>query len=127
MVGCIVLLAVAAVSLAGYLSGRASIEAQIRERIATTTKTVASETDKYLAARVEEIRQMAWSALQVTKLTGEARARILFDYANAFGSNRYVDIAIVDPKGRTATASVGSPSFAAQPALLSLFAAAKRP
>jgi methyl-accepting chemotaxis protein len=127
MVGCIVLLAVAAVSLAGYLSGRASIEAQIRERIATTTKTVASETDKYLAARVEEVRQMAWSALQVTKLTGEARARILFDYANAFGSNRYVDISIIDPHGGTAMASVGSPSFAGQPALLRLFAEAKKP
>jgi methyl-accepting chemotaxis protein len=127
MVGCIVLLVVAAVSLAGYLSGRASIETQIRERIATTTKTVASETDKYLAARVEEIRQMAWSALQVTKLTGEARARILFDYANAFGSNRYVDISVLDQQGRTVMTSVGSPSFAGQPGLLRVFATAKKP
>ena len=127
IVGCIVLIATAAVSLAGYLSGRSSIEGQIRERIGVATRTAASETDAYLAARVEELRQMTTSALQVTSLTGAERAKILFDYANAFGSNRYTEIAILDLSGKTVVASTGAPSYTDHSDLVSLFAAAKRP
>lgn len=126
-VGCIVLLATVAVSLAGYFSGRASIESQIHTRIAATSRTAASAADEYLGARVDELRQMATSALQVTSVTGVERARILFDYANAFGSNRYTDIAIIDHSGTTKMASTGSPSYAGHPELVRLFAAASRP
>jgi hypothetical protein len=37
----------------------------------------------YLAARVEEMRQMSTSALQVTSLSATDRAKLLFDYASA--------------------------------------------
>lgn len=122
-----VLLATAAVSLASYASGRASIETQVRERIAATSRTASSEADAYLSARVEELRQMATSALQVTSLSAADRAKILFDYANAFGSNRYTEIAIVDLRGGVVVASTGSPSFAGHPELVRTFAAAARP
>lgn len=94
-VGSVVLAATVAVSLSGYLSGRSSIERQIRERIAATATTTASEADAYLAARVDELRQMSTSALQVASLSPVDRVKVLFDYANAFGSNRYTEIAII--------------------------------
>ncbi len=126
-VGCIVLAATLIVSLAGYLSGRASIERQITERIQATSTTVASETDGYLAARIEELRAMTTSALQETSLSAADRAKILFDYANAFGSNRYTEIAVIDNAGKTLIASTGSPSYTDQPTLLATFRAATRP
>ncbi|HYZ17679.1 MAG TPA: HAMP domain-containing protein, partial [Candidatus Acidoferrum sp.] len=115
------------VSLAGYLSGRASIERQVSGRIEAATTTVASETNAYLAARVEELRAMTTSALQETSLSAADRAKILFDYANAFGSNRYTEIAVIDNGGKTVIASTGSPSYTDQPALLATFRSATRP
>jgi hypothetical protein len=54
---------------------------------------------------------MSTSALQVTSLSPVDRVKVLFDYANAFGSNRYTEIAIIDLAGRTLVASTaGSPS-----------------
>ena len=126
-VGVLILLSTLAVSLAGYLSGRGSIEAQIRERIGATTRTAASETDAYLAARVEELRGMSFSALQVAAISGADRAKILFDYANAFGSNRYTEIAIVDVHGRTVVASTGAPSYWDHPDIVRALDGAKRP
>jgi methyl-accepting chemotaxis protein len=124
-VGCIVLLAILAVSLAGYLSGSASVESQIRSRVAVEANSGAAEIAAYLDARVEELRQMTTSALQEASLKSADRAKLLFDYANAFGSNRYTDIAIVDPNGTTVMASTGAPTFT--PTIAATFAAATRP
>jgi methyl-accepting chemotaxis protein len=126
-VGSVVLAATVAVSLSGYLSGRSSIEGQIRDRIAATATTTASETDAYLGARVDELRQMSTSALQVASLSSVDRVKVLFDYANAFGSNRYTEIAIIDMAGRTIVASTGAPSYGDHPELVRAFAAATRP
>jgi len=70
---------------------------------------------------------MSTSALQVTSLSATDRAKLLFDYANAFGSNRYTEIAIVEAAGRVAVASTGAPSYADKPRLVREFAAAARP
>ncbi|HYZ16678.1 MAG TPA: methyl-accepting chemotaxis protein, partial [Candidatus Acidoferrum sp.] len=126
-VGIVVLAATIAVSLAGYLSGRSSIEGQIRDRLAATATTTASQTDAYFAARIDELRQMSTSALQVASLSAVDRAKVLFDYANAFGSNRYTEIAIVDMAGHTVVASTGAPAYADHPDLLRTFATSTRP
>lgn len=126
-VGVIVLAATVAVALVGYLSGRASIEGQVRERIGSIATTAASASDQYVAARLEELRAMTTSALQETHLSSADRARLLFDYANAFGSNRYTEIAIVDLRGRTIVASTGAPSYADHPDIARAFSAATRP
>jgi hypothetical protein len=125
-VGSVVLVATLAVSLSGYFSGRSSIEREIRERIAATAETTASQTGAYLTARSDELRQMTTSALQEASLSPVDRAKLLFDYANAFGSNRYTEISIVDPAGHTIAASTGAPNFTDHPELVRAFGAATR-
>ncbi|HTJ27088.1 MAG TPA: methyl-accepting chemotaxis protein [Candidatus Limnocylindria bacterium] len=126
-VGSVVLAATIAVSLSGYLSGRSSLEREIRDRIGATAATAASQTDAYLGARTDELRQMSTSALQEASLTAVDRAKLLFDYANAFGSNRYTEISIVDAAGRTTISSTGAPSFTDHADLVRTFDAATRP
>lgn len=106
----IVLVTTLAVSLAGYWTGRASVERQIRERLAASSSQAMTATDSYLNARVQEMREMTHSQLQVTSITPVDRSRILADYAGAFGSQRYADISIVSLAGLV-IASSGAPQI----------------
>jgi len=121
-----VLITTLAVSLAGYLSGRASIERQIDERLAAVSRETLVASQSYLGARVEELRQMTTSQLQVASITPIERGKLLADYAGAFGSQRYADISIVDLGGYI-VASTGAPQLDRNSALIATFANAKRP
>ncbi len=107
-VGLIVLFTTVAVSLAGYWSGRSTIEREVRTRVNDLTKQTLAVTDAYLAARVEELRQMTFQQLQIKSLSAQDTARALFNYAGAFGSQRYADLSIVNTNG-SIRASTGSP------------------
>ncbi|GAC1589770.1 MAG: hypothetical protein NVS3B28_16130 [Candidatus Velthaea sp.] len=125
-VGIIVLVTTLAVSLAGYFSGRSSIEHQIDERITAVSTETLVATQAYLAARVEEIRAMTTSQLQVASITPVERGKLLADYAGAFGSQRYADITILDLRGNV-IAGTGSPQIVGGGTLVRRFAAATRP
>lgn len=125
-VGVIVLVTTLAVSLAGYLSGRASIAGQIDNRLTAVSRETLAATNTYLAARVEELRQMTTSQLQVASITPIERNKVLADYAAAFGSQRYIDITILDLSGHV-IAGTGSPQLGGVDSLVMRFAAATRP
>lgn len=125
-IGFIVLSTTLAVSLAGYWSGRLSIEREVHERIAAVSSETMVATEAYLAARVEELRQMVTSQLQVTSISPADRAKVLFDYASAFGSQRYADITILDLAGNV-VASTGAPQIDRSSPLLATFRSATLP
>lgn len=125
-VAAIVLVTVVAVSLAGYWSGRTTIERQIQARIDAEAKQSMSAIDSYLGSRVDEMRAMTTSQLQVTTITPTERAKVLIDYAGAFGSDRYADLTILDLDGKV-IASTGAPQIDTSAPYLQTFKSAVRP
>jgi methyl-accepting chemotaxis protein len=85
-----------------------------------------SAIDSYLGSRVDEMRAMTTSQLQVTSITPTERAKVLIDYAGAFGSDRYADLTILDLDGKV-IASTGAPQIDAAAAYLRTFRSAVRP
>jgi methyl-accepting chemotaxis protein len=125
-VGCIVLFTTLAVSLAGYWSGRSTIEREVHARVGDLTKQTLAATDNYLAARVEELRQMTFQQLQISTLSTQDTVRALFNYAGAFGSQRYADLTIVNTDG-TVRVSTGSPAIDRAGSLVKTLNAATKP
>jgi len=125
-VAAIVLVTVIAVSLAGYWSGRTTIERQIQARIDAEARQSMSAIDSYLGSRVDELRAMTTSQLQVTTITPTERVKVLIDYAGAFGSDRYADLTILDLNG-TVIASTGAPQIDPAASYLQTFRTAVRP
>jgi len=125
-VAVIVLVTIVAVSLAGYWSGRGTIEHQIQTRIDGESAESMSAIDAFLDLRIDEIRAMTTSQLQVTSITPTERAKVLLDYAAAFGSDRYADLSIVALDGHV-IASTGAPQFDPGAPYIAAFQAATRP
>lgn len=121
--GLIALLTTIGVSLAAYFSARETIEGQIAKQLADVSRRTMAAQEAYLDDRVEEIRQLVFSELQSSP-NASYRNRVLFDYARAFGEERYADLSILDLKGKV-VASTGTPSI--EPGLAATLRAAGRP
>jgi methyl-accepting chemotaxis protein len=107
--GLIALLTTLGVSLAAYVSARATIEAQIAKQLSDVSRRTIAAEEAYLEDRVEEIRELVFSQLQSSPGPRD-RSRVLFDYARAFGEERYADLSILDLHGKV-IAGTGTPSF----------------
>jgi methyl-accepting chemotaxis protein len=105
--GLIALLTTIGVSLAAYFSARETIEAQIAKQLTDVSRRTMAAEEAYLEDRVEEIRQLVFSQLQSSP-NAQYRSRVLFDYARAFGEQRYADLSILDLNGKV-VASTGTP------------------
>ncbi|TAM88918.1 HAMP domain-containing protein [bacterium] len=99
-VAAVLLAALAAASLAGYLTARGALRQQIAQRTGATSLQTLTSVEDYLRARVDELNSMVFLQLKKPGLTKQQREQVLYNYDFAFGSTRYIDLSILDASGR---------------------------
>ncbi|TAM76814.1 hypothetical protein EPN44_04440 [bacterium] len=99
-VAAVLLAALAAASLAGYLTARGALRQQIAQRTGATSLQTLTSVEDYLRARIDELNSVVFLQLKKPGLTKQQREQVLYNYDFAFGSTRYIDLSILDASGR---------------------------